>query len=63
MILLYILAIPVFLLLLIQYTMVISDWRNDRAETWEIVVGLIPLGPFLLMMLAGVWHLLRKTLK
>ena len=45
------------LLLLIQYSMIIADIRNNRAKGWEIAVGMIPFGPYILMILTGLWHL------
>jgi len=44
-------------LLIIQYLMIIADIKHNRAKTWEILVGIIPLGPYVLMILTGIWHL------
>jgi small-conductance mechanosensitive channel len=49
-------------LLIIQYSMIVADIRNNNAKTWEIIVGIIPLGPYILMILTGLWYLLTKLL-
>lgn len=49
-------------LLIVQYTMVISDWRSNNSVTWEKAVGIIPFGPYILMLLTGVWHLLKRLI-
>lgn len=49
-------------LLMVQYTMVISDWRSNNSVTWEKVVGIIPFGPYVLMLLTGAWHLLKRLI-
>lgn len=49
-------------LLIVQYTMVISDWRSNNSVTWEKVVGIIPFGPYALMLLTGAWHLLKRLI-
>lgn len=41
-------------LLMLQYIMVITDIFKNRAKPWEIVVGLIPLGPYILMILTAI---------
>jgi hypothetical protein len=57
------LAIAVTFLIVIQYTMVISDWIKNESETWEKVVGVIPLGPYILMLLTTIWYILKKIFK
>jgi hypothetical protein len=49
-------------LLMVQYTMVISDWRSNNSANWEKAVGIIPFGPYILMLLTGVWHLLKRLI-
>jgi uncharacterized membrane protein YdbT with pleckstrin-like domain len=56
------LLISLSALLIIQYSMIVADIRNNNAKTWEIIVGIIPLGPYILMILTGVWYLLTKLL-
>lgn len=51
------------ILLGIQYTMVIADWRHNRSETWEKIVGIIPMGPYVLMLLTAVWYILKRIFK
>ena len=60
------LILCVLFLLLIQYSMIVADIKNNNPKTWEIIVGIIPLGPYILMILSGIWHLItmpfrRKT--
>jgi len=60
------LILCVLFLLLIQYSMIVADIKNNNTKTWEIIVGIIPLGPYILMILSGIWHLItmpfrRKT--
>jgi hypothetical protein len=50
-------------LLIIQYTMVISDWIRNESETWEKVVGIISFGPYILMILTAIWYILKKIFK
>jgi hypothetical protein len=57
------LAIAVTFLIVIQYTMVISDWIKNESETWEKVVGVIPFGPYILMLLTAIWYILKKIFK
>jgi hypothetical protein len=57
------LAIAVTFLIIIQYTMVISDWIRNESETWEKVVGVIPFGPYVLMLLTAVWYIFKKIFK
>jgi len=57
------LAIAVIFLIVIQYTMVISDWIKNESETWEKVVGVIPFGPYILMLLTAIWYILKKIFK
>ena len=57
------LAITVTFLIVIQYTMVISDWIKNNSETWEKVVGIIPFGPYILMILTAIWYILKKIFK
>jgi hypothetical protein len=57
------LAIVVTFLIIIQYTMVISDWIRNESETWEKVVGVIPFGPYFLMLLTSVWYIFKKIFK
>jgi len=45
-------------LLIIQYTMTIADIKHNRAKTWEIIVGVIPFAPYILMILTGLWHII-----
>jgi hypothetical protein len=51
------LAIALLALLLIQYSMIVTDIRNNNAKAWEIIIGIIPFGPYILMILTGIWHL------
>jgi len=62
-IVLILLGVCLTALLAIQYTMVISDWIRNESETWEKVVGIIPFGPYILMLLTGIWYILRKIFK
>jgi hypothetical protein len=62
-ILIVLLAIAVTFLIIIQYTMVISDWIRNESETWEKVVGVIPFGPYVLMLLTAVWYIFKKIFK
>ena len=57
------LAIAVTFLIIIQYTMVISDWIRNESETWEKVIGVIPFGPYVLMLLTAVWYIFKKIFK
>ena len=57
------LAIAVTFLIVIQYTMVISDWIRNESETWEKVVGVIPFGPYILMLLTAIWYIFKKIFK
>jgi small-conductance mechanosensitive channel len=57
---LIILVMACILLLSIQYSMIVADIRNNEAKTWEIIVGIIPFGPYILMILTGVWYLITK---
>jgi hypothetical protein len=57
------LAIAVTFLIIIQYTMVISDWIRNESETWEKIVGVIPFGPYILMILTFVWYIFKKIFK
>ena len=57
------LAITLTFLIVIQYTMVISDWIKNNSETWEKVVGIIPFGPYILMILTAIWYILKKIFK
>jgi hypothetical protein len=50
-------------LLIVQYTMVISDWVKNESETWEKVVGIIPFGPYILMIFTVIWYILKKIFK
>lgn len=50
-------------LLIVQYTMVVSDWIKNESETWEKVVGVIPFGPYILMLLTVIWYILKKIFK
>jgi hypothetical protein len=43
--------------------MVVSDWVKNESEDWEKVVGLIPFGPYILMILTAIWYLIRKIFK
>jgi small-conductance mechanosensitive channel len=57
---LIILLMALIALLVIQYSMIVADIRNNNAKTWEIIVGIIPFGPYILMILTGVWYLFTK---
>lgn len=59
---LILLSIGVSFLLLIQYTMVVSDWRENRSKTWEKIVGIIPLGPYALMILTAFWYIIQRII-
>jgi hypothetical protein len=54
------LLISLSALLIIQYSMIVADIRNNNAKTWEIIVGIIPFGPYVLMILTGLWYLFTK---
>ena len=55
-----ILFCSILFLLAIQYIMILSDIRNNNAELWEIIIGIIPLGPYILLILAAIWHIFTK---
>ena len=55
-----VIVIGLLVLLTIQYIMIIIDIKNNNVKYWEIIVGIIPLGPYILMILTGIWHLLNK---
>jgi cadmium resistance protein CadD (predicted permease) len=50
-------------LLIIQYSMIVADIKNNNAKAWEIFVGIIPFGPYLLMFLTAIWHLATMPFK
>ena len=49
-------ALAVIVLLILQYAMIITDIKKNQAKPWEIVIGMIPLGPYVLMILTGIWY-------
>lgn len=57
---LIIIVMSCIVLLMIQYSMIIADIKNNDAETWEIIVGIIPFGPYILMILTGIWYLITR---
>ena len=43
--------------------MIVADIKNNNAKAWEIFVGIIPFGPYLLMFLTAIWHLATMPFK
>lgn len=50
-------------LLVIQYIMVITDIKNNDCTKGELVIGLIPFGPYIAMIAVGVIYAIKKIVR
>lgn len=59
---LLLIIIPILSLLIYQYYMVISDIRDNDITTVELIIGLIPLLPYVVMIIIKLFVYLEKLI-